>query len=657
MAIAEWSLAEGIELMAADLASVLFWDSAAYLGLVAAPVGWLIFVLQHTGRKGWLKPLNLLLASLVPATTLVLDWANGTHHLIYESFGLIRYDSWLFLEVSWGIWFIVFILYSYAMIALGVILLVRSSAQSQYRDIWQVVTLSFGAFLPVTAGIVDVSQIIPVTITPVACTLAALTIFLAVYHFRLFEIGRIAREAIFSGMIDPVIVLDNHEHLIDLNSAAQQMISCTREMARNNPVREVFSSAGIDTHTWPDNVSEVTVSRNGSRRHFEVNRSPIYDHAGKLSGSVSVFHDITERKQVEQALAKSEREHRRLIEIAREGIVVYDRNGRITLANPRFCESMGYAQQELVGKHVFALTDTRGLDTIQEKLGNRRRGISEEYETEFLRKTGTRLFVNLASTPIMDEGGEFVGGLVLVSDITQRKIMEARLAEAQRLAAIGQTSAIIGHHLRNPLQAVAAATYLLRSMLVSINPTRGSEAEELLSTLDDQVRYMGDIVSDLQDYSNPLKIETADVDVLDLIREVLATVVTHQDVEKSIVVRDDLSHVVADPRILSRILTNIVTNAVQAMPQGGNLTITGSKSAGMLTLSIRDDGEGIALENIEKVFKPFFTTNSRGLGLGLAVCKHFVDALGGKITVESQLGKGSCFTVTVPISMEESGAG
>jgi len=643
--------------MAADMSSILFWDKAAYLGLIAAPLGWLIFVLQHIGRKEWLKPPNLFLASLIPATTLLLDWTNEAHHLIYESFRLIRYDSWFFLEVSWGPWFVVFVAYSYVMIALGMILLVQRSAQSHYRDIWQVVTLSFGAFLPVTAGIVDVAQIIPITITPLACTITALTIFLAVYHFRLFEITRIARETVFSEIADPVIVWDKTEHLIDLNSAAERMINRNAEEAQGKPVQEIFNSAEINTHTFTDKFTEVTLGRDSSRRFFDMRLAPIYDQAEELSGSVSVFHDITQRKRFEQALATSEREHRRLIEIAREGIVVYDRNGLMTLVNPRFCESMGYTEEELVGKHVLALTDARGMDTIKEKLENRRKGIAEEYETEFVRKNGTRLFVNLASTPILNDEGEFVGGLAFVSDITQRKVMEARLAEAQRLAAIGQTSAMVGHDLRNPLQAVAATIYLLRNLLGSVHPTQRGEAEKLLSTLDDQVRYMDEIVSNLQDYSKPLKVENVEVDLLDLIRKLLATVVMHQGIEISIVVRDDLSHVITDPRLLNRILTNIVTNAVQAMPRGGNLTITGSRNAGMLKLTVRDNGEGMTLENVEKIFTPFFTTRPRGLGLGLAVCKRFVDALGGKITVESHVGNGSCFSITIPITTEAPAAG
>ena len=221
-------------------------------------------------------------------------------------------------------------------------------------------------------------------------------------------------------------------------------------------------------------------------------------------------------------------------------------------------------------------------------------------------------------------------------------------SEAQELAAIGKTTAKVVHHLRNPLQSLTAAIYLLKELLKDSKVSDRGELDKLLYTLDDQVLCMEEIVSDLQDFSNHLKVELIEVNLLDLIRKTLETAGIPEGVDVSIVVQDDLSKVIVDPTLLRRILTNLVTNGFEAMARGGKLVITGSKQVGTLTLSIQDTGEGISPHDAPKIFVPFFTTKPGGLGLGLTVCKRYVEALGGTLTVTSELGRGSCFTVTVP---------
>ena len=227
--------------------------------------------------------------------------------------------------------------------------------------------------------------------------------------------------------------------------------------------------------------------------------------------------------------------------------------------------------------------------------------------------------------------------------------MRARLTESQHLAAVGQATAIVGHALRNPLQAIATTTYLLQNSLTPYEAGQRIDAQKLLTTIDDQVRFMDDIVSNLQDYSKPLKVEPVETNVIELIRQILAAVGTPDGVQTSVLAREDLSNVVVDSRLLRQVITNLVTNAVQAIPQGGQLTVTCSREKDRLILSVRDNGQGIASEYIGRVFKPFFTTKPRGLGLGLAVCNRIVEAMGGTISVESKVTEGSCFTITVPI--------
>jgi len=226
--------------------------------------------------------------------------------------------------------------------------------------------------------------------------------------------------------------------------------------------------------------------------------------------------------------------------------------------------------------------------------------------------------------------------------------LEGPFLESQQLAAIGETTAKVVHHLRNPLQSLTAAIYLLKEALSGAKVANRLDLDKLLSTLDDQVLCMEEIISDLQDFSNPLRVEMTEVNLLELIRKTLEIVGIPHGVEVSIVVQDDLSRTLVDPTLTRRILSNLISNAFEAMSRGGKLTVTGSKKVEAVTISIRDTGDGVSPQNLGRIFDPFFTTKPTGLGLGLSVCRRYVEAMGGAVTVSSELGRGSCFTVTVP---------
>jgi signal transduction histidine kinase len=159
---------------------------------------------------------------------------------------------------------------------------------------------------------------------------------------------------------------------------------------------------------------------------------------------------------------------------------------------------------------------------------------------------------------------------------------------------------------------------------------------------------MDKIVSDLQDYARPVRAELIETDLGDLIREAVSAARIPGSVQCSVMIKEDLSNRVTNPTLLKRVLTNLIVNAVQAMPMGGGLTITAGKIQDSTVLTVQDTGTGIAAENLEKIFNPFFTTKAQGQGLGLAVCKRLVETQGGTITVKSKVGEGSSFTITIP---------
>ena len=210
---------------------------------------------------------------------------------------------------------------------------------------------------------------------------------------------------------------------------------------------------------------------------------------------------------------------------------------------------------------------------------------------------------------------------------------------------------MVGHDIRNPLQAITSSVYLIREDTTRLQENQ--ERKNILGELEDienQIAYIDKIVNDLQFYGKPLSPEAIETDLKDIIKSI-----EDNPIPKNISVVLEISDIPKtklDPLLFKRSIDNLVTNAIQAMPNGGILTIRAYTNEKQIVISIEDNGLGIAEENKNKIFTPLFTTKSKGQGLGLAVVKRLIEAQKGKITFESQQGKGTKFLITIPISQQ-----
>jgi len=226
---------------------------------------------------------------------------------------------------------------------------------------------------------------------------------------------------------------------------------------------------------------------------------------------------------------------------------------------------------------------------------------------------------------------------------------QGKLLDAQRLAAIGEAAAMVGHDLRNPLQVI---TYALSFADQRLTATMDDDFRETLETIKEQVKYMNKIVSDLQDYARPLKPKLVETHLPELIAETLDTLTIPHTVKVTLHIDEAAKALtlMTDAFMIKRVFINLITNAVQAMPKGGQLTISLTTIDDQAVISIQDTGVGIPEEQKTKLFQPLFTTKAKGQGLGLTVCKRLIEANEGHITFTSTLGVGSTFTVTLPLT-------
>ena len=218
------------------------------------------------------------------------------------------------------------------------------------------------------------------------------------------------------------------------------------------------------------------------------------------------------------------------------------------------------------------------------------------------------------------------------------------LARTERLAVLGQIAGGVAHELRNPLGVIRNSVYYLRMVV----PSDDDRVRKHLAMVDREVTAANRIVSDLLDFARVRSPEVTPTDLAAVAREVLERTPPPAGVE--VVVREapDAPCAAVDPAQIHQVLGNLVTNAVQAMPDGGTLTIAVARDGGRAAISVTDTGAGVAPEHLPRLFQPLFTTNPRGIGLGLAVARRLAEANGGTIEVWSEPGRGSRFSVRLP---------
>jgi len=261
---------------------------------------------------------------------------------------------------------------------------------------------------------------------------------------------------------------------------------------------------------------------------------------------------------------------------------------------------------------------------------------------------------DLRITSLIDDWGQEKARIFVIRDMTDvleyskrlEKIVEEKtreLRDAERLVIIGETTMMVGHDLRNPLQVLKGLSYGLKKRYADI-----PEAMEVFEKIDKSIFYMDKIVSDLQAFGKKREPDARMYPLRDLLNNALTQIEAPGNVEIVMEFPEDFM-VAVDWYMIQRLFINLILNGVQAMPNGGKLYVKAYEEEDSHIIIIEDTGVGIHEKDIENLFKPLFTTKAKGTGLGLAVCKKIVDAHNGSIEVESKLGKGTVFTVTLPV--------
>jgi len=358
------------------------------------------------------------------------------------------------------------------------------------------------------------------------------------------------------------------------------------------------------------------------------------------------------------ALRASEERFRTIFENAAIGIVLTNAGGRVLEANPALWQMLRCDAEALPGRIVTNLLHHPGDDVNEADLfAELVAGERNAYRLQGLcvRQSGELTWVNLTVSGVRGDTGELKYAIAMVEDITERRQAQEALIQSEKLAVTGRLAASLAHEINNPLQSVIGCLGLAQESLVA---GEEKDANNLLRIATEELERAAGIVAQLRDLNRPAgsgEKEPADVNLLLEHVLMLTREQCHRrGVEVMRDVTDDLPSLVLVPDRIQQALLNLVLNAMEAMPDGGQLRVSTSRTgdpAGV-GVSFADTGPGIAPDALPHIFDPFYTTKPEGLGLGLYITRNIVEEHGGRLEVESLFGEGATFTVWLPTGEE-----
>lgn len=376
-----------------------------------------------------------------------------------------------------------------------------------------------------------------------------------------------------------------------------------------------------------------------------------------LSAKVSVIlaFEVAKRQEnvssglltLQKQLNTAEENFSKLLNILPDAAVIIDGKGKILALTSNVPKLTGYPEHELIGRNFltigFVTDESKAL--IETNLAKRMKGQHiEPYTVMILHKNRDLLQFEINAAKI--EFGDKEADLVVLRDLTERNKMAERLLKSERLAAIGELATMVAHDLRNPLQGIAAGVHYVKK---SYSDKSNEKMASVIQCMENSVHYSDKIIKDLLDYSLNVKLDLSEADPHSVVKEALSQIT----IPESIAVVEQFEtnpKIVVDIQKIKRAVINILTNAVDAMPSGGTLTLLSKQTPDNLELSVADTGVGIPKEKMDKLWTPFMTTKAKGLGLGLPIAKRFVEEHGGTITVKTQPNEGTTFTLSIPIA-------
>jgi PAS domain S-box-containing protein len=487
-------------------------------------------------------------------------------------------------------------------------------------------------------------------------------------------------ENILESMEGGVFTVDKNARITSFNRAAEEITSFKRGEALNKECCDILKSdlcqevcplkETLETGKTFFGYEIIITSKTGNKIPVNITTSPLRSSNNEIIGAVENFRDLTKHKGLWGKLREERNKAQQYLNIAGVIIVAINDKGIVSLINRKGCDVLGYKEKEIIGKNWFDLFVPEGMrkerkDTFKKVMAGKI-DEPEDYESSILTKSGEERIIAWHNTTLTDEKGGIVGTLSSGEDITMRKQTEEELIRSEKLASLGQLAASVAHEVNNPLAGIMVYVKLFLKKYKE-EKLQTENTEKQLLKMEKELDRTTRIIRNLLDFARQSEPAIRPVEINKVVEAALL-LVGHQIGLENIKLEKKLDTqlplVLADFDKIQQVLINIIMNAIQAMPDGGNLTITTSVAKGIkinklfkdtVRIDIRDTGVGITRENMRKLFTPFFTTKEKGkgVGLGLPVVHGIIEQHKGKIEVDSEPNIGTTFTIYLEVMDEK----
>jgi PAS domain S-box-containing protein len=480
---------------------------------------------------------------------------------------------------------------------------------------------------------------------------------------------------------DGIAIVDERGNILRVNSAFANIYGHTEEELEDMHVSQLvckedlkegfrekhlkmLSEGGVGT------LEETThAKKDGSKIFVERSYTMVKDEDGNIFGGLITLRDITNRKRLERELKESEEKYRNLFETANEGIIITDRNNQIINLNKRAEEILGYSREEVMEKPAtifmpakYQKVDENAMKRIYST--GQSHTLGKTFEIEMVKKDGAEIPVE-ATYSVLKMGDDFTFTMIF-RDISERKQLEGRLIQSERLNALGELASGVAHDFNNLLATILGRTQFLKFKLgsyqglerrqsskylldgLSIIEKAATDGAEAIRRIQEFTR----ITADTQSFTE-VSINELLTDAIEYTRPLWKDKAENEGKKIHIMkhLSDTLLPVAGNPSELREVLTNIIKNSLDALTEGGSISFKTSLDCGFVVLSISDTGYGMSKQVKERIFEPFFTTKGpQRTGLGMSVSYGIIKRHLGDITVKSEEGKGTCVIIKLPVA-------
>ena len=655
----------GFEVIAESLRAKWLFYRLEYIGISFFSAFLLLFALRFAGAVAYIRKRWLLSIFIIPLITILLSLTNDFHNFFISEINISHSGPFPVLTFIPAAGYWVFQSFNIICISLSLTIFVRMlwvsapAFRSQYSILVASIAFPFPVYILYLIGVFP-DWIDPL---PFALAFAGLIITFGLTRFRLFFMAPVARNLLFDEIPDPVVVFDVSGAVLDYNRMAANLFGLSQELIRE-PYENLFHNfpeiINYLGNRHPDSQKEVAVGAASGTLYFNCTQVAVPGSFGMDRGFMVIMQDITNRKKTEILKNENEAKFRQIVENAPLGIFYFNEIGHILLGNDLFVKIIGSSKEKIIGIDLKSLSDQNVRKATSEVLMGRKSAFEGDYHSVTAGKTTP---VKVLAVPVLDEFGKVHGGIGIVEDITERRLAEEKIKLKTHELEITNAEkdrffSIIAHDMKSPLFALMGLSDMATDMVQHLDkPEIISITEDIRTSAHSLYNLLDNLLEWAKIQRGLIKVNKEEFNISNTVKEVeflFKESVKGKSLSFFNNIPTDLV-LTSDEKMVSSIFRNLISNAIKFTPWGGTISVEASPSGnGVMVFSVSDTGVGISAERIVKLFEigqkvsSSGTNGEPGTGLGLMLCQEFAAKLGGAIHVESQPGRGSIFSFTIP---------